>query len=92
MNQNINEEPSESKPTGDKMRLKRKLENLKYKQENMGLKKNISVCIPMLYIKSLEELLVLKLYDSKSQIIRIALKEWLVREYKDLKYLRYWKK
>ena len=89
---NINEEPSESKPTGDKMRLKRKLENLKYKQENMGLKKNISVCIPMLYIKSLEELLVLKLYDSKSQIIRIALKEWLVREYKDLKYLRYWKK
>ena len=97
MNQHINEEPisvsteARMQLKGDKMRLKRKLENLKYKQENEGLKKNICLSIPMLYIDKLEELIGLKLYDSKSQIVRMAIKEFLVKEYKNLKYLRYFK-
>lgn len=74
-----------------KEKLEKKFENVKYKKENNCYKKNVSFQIPLLFLDCIDELIEGRLYNSKSEIMRLALKEWLIKEFKNLKVLRYWK-
>lgn len=55
--------------------------------QNRGMV-NISINIPMEYENKMQELQADKKYPSRSQIVRLALKDYLFKDYKFFKRLR----
>lgn len=49
--------------------------------------KNISINIPEIYDENIQKLIKMKVVPSRSEAIRIALREFLHREYNNLKLL-----
>jgi len=51
--------------------------------------RNISIAIPEIYDKNIQKLIRRQLVDSRSEAIRIAIREYLHREYDNLELLGY---
>jgi len=53
--------------------------------------KNITINIPEIYDENIQKLIKMKLIPSRSEAIRVALRQFLHNEYKNLKLLGFFK-
>jgi len=73
------------------MAKKKKVDNISDKKKTKKKMVNITINLPEIYDENIQKLIRLKITPSRSECIRTALREFLHKEYENLKLLGYFK-
>ena len=64
--------------------------NRRYSEKPKSSMVNITIYIPEIYDDNIQKLIKTKIVPSRSEAIRVALRDFLHNEYKNLKMLGFW--